>query len=229
MKALIGCIALLTALAPVWLDAQVPAFFDVVKDGSPDAVRAAIARGASVNSRESTQGKTALIWAVQFNKNSEVTAILLKAGASLEDKDLGADLGKGRGPAYGWTALMWAAASCKDPEVITLLVRAGANIMVTDSEGLTPLLVAAENNPNPEVITRLTKAGVDLEAKDSSGYTALIKAVTKNGPDVIMALLKAGSKAKARNKKGYTALDYAKYRHDLEGTEALIMLDKATK
>jgi uncharacterized protein len=230
MKGLIAGIILFAALAPVSLRAQViPEFFGVVKDGSPDAVRTAIAKGANPNSRETSQGKTPLMWAVQFNKNPEVTAVLLKAGANLEDKDLGAMVGSKRGPAYGWTALMWAAASCQNAEVVTLLVKAGANMKVTDKEGLTPLLVAADNNPNVEVITRLVKAGVGLDAKDRSGYTALMKAASKNTPDVIIALLKAGANAKAKNAKGYTALDYATYRRDLEGTEALKMLDKATR
>jgi ankyrin repeat protein len=229
MRKLVFCMALAAVLAPVWLCAQGGPFFDTVKDGSPEAVRAAIAQGASVNGRETSQGKTPLIWAVQFNNNPEVTAVLLKAGARLEDKDLGALVGGKRGPAYGWTALMWAAASCKSPEVITLLVKAHANVKVTDNQGLTALMVAAENNPNPEVVTRLLKIGLNLEAKDSAGYTALIKAASKNSPEVIIALLKAGANAKAKNGKGYSALDYAKYRRDLEGTEALKMLEKASR
>ncbi len=229
MKELISCVALLVALASFPVQAQVPAFFYTVRDGSPEEVRAAIAKGANVNVTETSQGKTALMWAVQFNKNPQVTAVLLKAGANLEDKDLGAAIGEKRGPAYGWTALMWAASSCKSPEVITLLVNAHANTRIKDSQGLTPLLVAAENNPNAEVVVRLVKAGLDLEAKDSAGYTALIKAASKNSPDVIIALLKAKANAKAKNGKGYSALDYAKSRRDLEDTEALKMLEKASR
>jgi ankyrin repeat protein len=45
------------------------------------------AKGANVNDRDSEGNETVLMWAAQFNKNPEVTATLVKAGAIVEVRD----------------------------------------------------------------------------------------------------------------------------------------------
>ena len=196
--------------------------FDIAKDGTPQEMQAALdrAKGTNANDLESGAGETVLMYAAQFNKNPEVTALLLKAGADLWAKD---------GDRHR-TALIWAAQSTANPDVITTLVKAGADIRETDKDGFTPLMIAAVGNGNPEVIARLVSSGADLEAKDQNGFTALMEAASKNhNPDVIVALLKAGANAKAKNNKGYTPLDYAKANRGLDGTNALKQLEEASK
>ncbi len=222
-----GTLAFFFVLASAY--AQTSNLFDLAKNGTPKAMKAAIAKGADMNIRETVQGKTLLMWAAQFNSNAEVIAVILKAGADVTARDTGPTYVK-NAPAYGWTALMWAAASSKNPEVITTLVRGGSNVKEKDKDGLTPLMIAAGNNGIASVVARVARLSSDLDAKDNNGYTALIHAASKNhNPAVIIALLKAGVDAKAKNNKGYTALDYAKANRDLKDTDAILQLQKASQ
>lgn len=209
--------------------AQTTNLFDLAKDGTPQAMKAAIAKGVNVNLREDSQGKTLLMWAAQFNSNPQMIDVILKAGGDVKARDTGPTYVKGA-PSYGWTALMWAAASSKNPEVITTLVKGGSDLKAKDRDGLTPLMIAAGNNENGSVVARVARVTSDLDTKDSNGFTALIHAASKNhNPAVIIALLKAGANAKMKNNKGYTALDYAKANRDLNGTDAIVHLQKASK
>ena len=228
MKRQATFLVFLSLLAPLILLAgcakpDTRSFFDIARDGTPQAIKAAMDRGASANNREQTQGKTLLMWAAQFNSSAEVTAVLLRAGGDVTLRDLDTS-------AYGWTALMWAADSTKNPEVIAALLKAGADIKATDKDGFTPLMVAAENNENATVVAKIAGSGSDLNARDKQGYTALMKAASKNhNPEVITALLNAGANAKARNDKGYMALDYAKVNTFLKDTEVFKKLEDASR
>jgi ankyrin repeat protein len=113
-------------------------------------------------------GKTALMYAAEYNQNPEVITTLLKAGADLEAQDK-----------TGMTALMYAAAANPIPEVITVLLKAGADVNAQIKtqfvyiKGMTALMHAASCNQNPDVITTLLKAGANAKAKDKNGKTAL--------------------------------------------------------
>jgi ankyrin repeat protein len=208
--------------------AQTTNLFDLAKNGTPKAMKSAIAKVADVNVRETAQGKTLLMWAAQFNSNPEMIVVILKAGGDVTARDTGAPVKNA--PAYGWTALMWAAASNKNPEVITTLAKGGSNVNEKDTDGLTPLMIAAENNGNASVVARVAGLSSDLNAKDNNGYTALIHAASKtHNPAVIIALLKAGADPKTKNNKGYAALDYAKANRDLNNTDAILQLQKASQ
>ena len=61
-------------------------FFELVKTGMPQDVQAAIRNGADVNAWF-FNGRTPLMCAAGFNKNPEVTTVLLKAGADPKAKD----------------------------------------------------------------------------------------------------------------------------------------------
>ncbi len=62
-------------------------FFELVKTGMPQDVQAAIRNGADVNAWF-FNGRTPLMCAAGFNKNPEVTTVLLKAGADPKAKDI---------------------------------------------------------------------------------------------------------------------------------------------
>ena len=219
----------LACLVLVSAHAQTTNLFELAKGGTPQAMKAAIAKGVDVNLRESAQGKTLLIWAAQFNSNPDVIDVILKAGGDVKARDTGPTYVKGA-PAYGWTALMWAAASSKSAEVIATLVKGGSDVKAKDKDGLTPLMIAAANNENDSVVARVASVSSDVNAKDNNGFTALMYAASKNhNPAVIIALLKAGAKAKAKNNKGYTALDYAKANRALNETDAIMQLQKASE
>ena len=219
----------LACVVSAYAHAQTKDLFDLAKDGAPDTVKAAIARGVDVNLREDAQGKTLLMWAAQFNSNPEVIDVILKAGGDVKARDTGPTLVK-NAPSYGWTALMWAASSSKSPDVITALVKGGSDVKARDKDGLTALMIAAENNEDGSVVARVASVSTDLDARDNNGYTALIHAASKNhNPAVIVALLRAGANAKMKNNKGYTALDYAKANRGLNSTDAIAQLQKASE
>jgi ankyrin repeat protein len=219
MKKRIGFVflAFLSSLASVCAQTQKTAFIELVKDGTPQDVRAAINKGADVNTRGSCS--TPLMEAAGANSNPEVITVLLKAGADIEARD----------SCFGRTSLMWAALSNQNPEVLATLLKAGADLEARDNDGRTVLMWAARNN-QPKVITMLLEAGADLNARSKNDMTALIwAAVYSQKPEVIMALLDAGADAKVKSKRGYAALDYAENNESLEGTDAYLQLQKASQ
>ena len=88
--------------------AQTADFFKLVSQGgSPQDVQAAISKGADVNARDK-DGRTPLMMAAQYNQDTEVITILLKAGADIEARD----------SVHGGTVLMWGAMN-ENPEVFS--------------------------------------------------------------------------------------------------------------
>ena len=61
-------------------------FFELVKTGTPQSVRAAISNGAEVNTRDD-YGRTPLMAAASYTENPEVIPTLLKAGADAKAKN----------------------------------------------------------------------------------------------------------------------------------------------
>lgn len=112
---------------------------------------------------------TALMLAAWKNKNPEVIATLIKAGADVNARD-----------EIGWTALMLAAISNENPGIITVLVEAGADINARDKNGLTALMWAAAQTEKSEIIDVMLEAGADAKLKDKNGKTAFDHA-QKNG------------------------------------------------
>ncbi len=145
--------------------------------------------------------------------------------------DKGADV-NARDP-KGLTPLLTAAAYNTNPEVVAVLVEAGADTEARDSiHGSNALMWAARLNQNPDVVTALLNAGANLNAQSTlAGKTALEWAADRgvNPAGMILVLLKAGADAKVVDKLGNTALYYAKYNAMLQGTDALKMLEEASK
>ncbi len=135
-------------------------YFQLVENGTPQDVQAAIDKGLDVNAVDK-EGHTLLMHAVN-NQNPLVITTLLKAGADINAKDT----------TFGGTALVWASGWNQNPEVVTVLLAAGADINARDNYGRTPLMAAAKDNRNPEVITTLLKAGADGKVKNNAGKTA---------------------------------------------------------
>src|ERR1039458_6110757 len=123
----------LIAICASLLRAQTAGFFDLVQNGSPADVQAAIAKGADVHAKDDN-GATPLLLAAQANGNPEVIKVLAKAGADLNAKD-----------SNGCTALVGNLENPKpNPSVILALVAAGADTNASDNNGYTPLLLAIQ-------------------------------------------------------------------------------------
>jgi ankyrin repeat protein len=201
--------------------AQTTDFFKLVTTGTPQEVQAAIDKGADVKANV-PEGLTPLIAAAAFNKNPDVVATLLRAGADIE-----AQVGTAKFYGPNGTALIWAAWFNENPEVVATLLKSGANLSATESlNGASALTCAARFNKNPKVISALLKAGADIEYGDKSGKTALIAACSENpNLEVIIILLNAGAEAKAKDDNGWTPLIYAASKS--ENPEVILRLLKA--
>ncbi len=183
--------------------------------GSHAQVQAAIRGGANVNAR-SEIGWSPLHAAAYYNVNSEIIALLIKAGAKVNPKGLSA------------TPLHLAAEKNPNPEVTSLLLKAGANVNTKAYRLNTPLHSAAAMNPNPEVLIVLLNAGADVNARNINGWTPLHAAASYSNPMVVTILLKAGADVNARNKDGERPIDLAQYNESLKGTPAYWALHDAS-
>ena len=81
---------------------------------------------------------TVLMYAAAFNKNPDITAVLLDAGA-----DINARTGR------GMTPLMFAAAMNNNPMVLAALVEAGADVNAQDEGGRMAVGYARDNDNLP--------------------------------------------------------------------------------
>jgi|SRR5579871_3753633 len=171
--------------------------------GNPDAVRALLKHGASVQAKESAHGQTALMWAAA-NKHPEVIRLLLDAGADFrvhsliytmtvvgEDtqrlgrEKLNYDVQRG-----GMTALMFVARE-GDVESARLLVAAGADVNECLPDGMSTLVLAAHSG-NGKVAEFLLDKDARPNASDI-GYTALHAAVLRDDLSLVKALLAHGA------------------------------------
>ena len=144
-------VALIGLCAPL-LQAQTTEFFDLVQNGSPADVQAAIAKGANVKAKGDNDA-TPLLLAAQNNNNPEVIKVLVNAGADLNAKDTN-----------GCTPLVGNLENTKpNPAVILALVTAGADTNAGDNNGYTPLLLALQKKLPADLIGAFLKAGASAK------------------------------------------------------------------
>jgi len=182
--------------------------------------RLAAADKHTVNECDSL-GRTALMFAVVSNSNTapEVISSLLGAGANVNVKQKN-----------GATALMAAAEYSANPEIPAMLINANADVNAKDNDGETALMWGARCNFSPEPLLVLLKAGAELNARNKDNTTALMFAAAKNpNPDVILALLNTGADVHIKDLSGRKAIDYARENKSLKGTEALRLLEQASR
>jgi uncharacterized protein len=122
-------------------------------------VRSLLASGNSVNQVEADSQQSGLQWAA-INGNIQITAILIKAGARLNDADK-----------LGNTALHYAAQH-NQVEILKLLLDVGAAIDPQNHDGLTPLMTGARAG-NVEVVRTLLARGANANKSDYTGRDAL--------------------------------------------------------
>ena len=144
------------------LTTQDKTLFDLVVDGTPEQIRAAIKRGDNPNGRDDFGGSP-LMRAAANNLDPAVIEILISAGAKVNAV-------RGRD---GLTPLIFAATFNPNPDVIELLIRAGAEINAKDKDGMSPVMWAVLKNLNPDVVAALIKAKADLTLKNKYGKTVL--------------------------------------------------------
>lgn len=134
-------------------------FFNLVKTGTPEQVKAALNAGAWLDDRDKN-GMTPLMYAARYNTNPNVIIILLNTGAKLDDRDMDR-----------WTPLMYAAEFNENPDVIMALLNAGADTKLKDRHDHTALYYA---QVNPELM-------------GTSAYEALKKATLASDTPTVQA------------------------------------------
>ena len=183
----------------------------------------ALKAGANINEKDE-DGLTSLMCAAWYNMDPQVIRILVGAGASVKDKwsNEGA-----------WTPLIIAAINSGDPEVFKALLRSGSSIKEKNIWGESVLMLAAAYNPNPLMVKTIIGAGASInEPAPSSvgGGTALMYAAgSSSNPQIVMVLLKSGANGKVKGNRGQTAYDNAIENPAMKDTEALVLLEAASK
>jgi ankyrin repeat protein len=153
-------------------------FFTAIALGNARHVRflleekPALARSKEGNSPE---GELAVHRAVKLD-HTEIVALLLDAGASVNGKDQ-----------YGYTALHEAAFWGRE-EVAKLLIERNADVNARADNGFTPLHESARLN-TPAVARLLLAAGAQVNAKDKEGRTPLSWA---EKPEIVKLLRERG-------------------------------------
>lgn len=200
---LIGCATALPATGAVE-----PPIVAAAKSGTVDAVRAALARGASVKEAEA-DGTTALHWAVQHGQ-APIVRLLIEAGANVRAANR-----------YGVTPLAVACLAGNAP-IVEVLLDAGADANDTSAEGESVLMTAARTGKT-DVVRVLAGRGSDVNAKERwRGQTALMWAIAEGHRDVVLELLAAGADTKAKTAKGFTPFLFAVRGGDIPMVRALL-------
>ena len=182
------------------------------RTGEAAGVRALLARGADVNTKEPGHDQTALMWAAAQGHAEAVDALLSK-GADVKARsrsfiqtvtsevtqragreELNYDIPRG-----GSTAILFAARS-GDVESARLLIAAGADVNDSLPDGASALAVAAHSG-NSDVAKLLLEKGADVNGA-AVGYTALHAAVLRSDLDLVKALLAQNANPNAQITKG---------------------------
>ena len=160
-----------------------------------DAVRDCIARKVDVNAKD-PWGQRALHYACRDGNNPKIIKLLVEAGASLEEEDVG-----------GNTPLMVACHKGKAKH-LEILLGMGANADTTNKLGMTPLMVASQLGLE-DIVEQLYSAGAKLHGTCDDGRTALTYAARSGHTLIAKFLLNKGARVDHRDNKLITPLKYA--------------------
>ena len=139
-------------------DLQTP-LIQASKYNGPEVVQFLIESGAGVNVKDEN-GKSALMYACEENKDVEVVRVLIRKHADVNAKT---NTGK--------TALMYACENNPNIKIISALIEAGADVNAKTKDGRTPLDYAGKNENKKTVMlikALLIKAGAGSGVQDLS-------------------------------------------------------------
>ncbi|WP_298892647.1 ankyrin repeat domain-containing protein [uncultured Psychroserpens sp.] len=155
-----------------------------VSYGDPDLVEEIVNRKANINERDNKFLRTPL----HFSKNSEITTLLINAGADLNAKDI-----QGISPLL--SSLMNPSVSFPEEEIckqVKLILDAGADINSTDNYGNTTLLIAI-SFPLRKCVDLILKYYPDVNCQNDNGHTALSLAINIGSIDIVRVLIDLGA------------------------------------
>src|SRR5262249_916657 len=154
--------------------------------GNPDVVRLLLDRGADPNATETTNGETALMWAVAEN-HAEAAKLLIAHGASINVRSRTLEYAQDRFGLEGVVTILppgslhplMDAARQGSLEATGALADAGASLNLTDPEGTTALVLAIING-HYDTAALLVEKRADPNIADIAGMAALYAAVDMN-------------------------------------------------
>lgn len=174
----------------------------------PGLVRECLADGYPLHERFPPENWTALHSAAAFSDDPEVIAVLVEAGADLEDSS----------PLADRTPLHVAARYTSNPEIVRVLIRYGADVNAVNGLGRTPLHLAALFNDSPAVVRELARA-TDVNTQANEGFTPLHDAARRRAqdelrvgdpnPGIVEVLLRQGADLSAEAFDGGTPMGWA--------------------
>ncbi|MBR0167295.1 MAG: ankyrin repeat domain-containing protein [Synergistaceae bacterium] len=179
-------------------------------------IKAALSSWGFANAQDS-EGKSALIHAVENNREKGVIDVLIDGGA-----DKGVCF-------HGLTPLMTAVKS-ENIEAIKSLVERKASLQAKDWEGHTALYYALSDRFNPEIFDILRKGGVKGE-RNNKGQTLLMEfaGMEADNVNIIDFLIKAGADVNASNSEStvlMSAIDSGKPEKIIAVLEAGVDVNK---
>ena len=157
-------------------------------------VKEMILSGINLNetdNRPDSEGFTALIWAVIYNKK-DIVGELINSGA---DTDFSAS------PPANFTALMLASVQ-GNLDIVNTFIKLGTDINLKNPHtGYTALMWGVEGN-HPHIVDALIKIGADINVENQQNYTALKMASKRGHSQIISILMRAAKDKKMKGKDG---------------------------
>lgn len=194
---------------------------------SADVIKYLVAEGLEVDAADDT-GKTALLWAATRN-NGSVKSIqaLLEAGASATAVDE-----NGNNVILNVVSRDVTSSTKKGSvkEILETLVAAGADLNAVSAKGETILIKAAQFGHHLDTLKYLVDNGQDVNAANSYKLTPLMYAAMKaTNVEVLEYLLSQGADTSVVDDFGDTAIDLVKENELLKGTNAVKIIETASK
>lgn len=176
--------------------ASAQSIFETVKTGTPDQVRALVAKDAALVNAKDASGHTPLHHAA-IGGSAAMAELLISLGAAVDGVNTG-----------GGTSL-YEAIRARKLEVALVLLAKGAEVRKPGGMRRAALHWAALSD-FAAVVAPLVARGADLEQADQHGLTPLVCAVLwSRNVAVVRALLDSGASINARDPRGSTVLDLA--------------------
>ena len=155
---------------------EIEIFFNAIRNGDLNLVEELLNKTPELLAKRDQRGSTPLVLSTYYNQ-LEITDVLIKKGAKINDKD-----------SSGNTALMGVCFK-GFVELAKKLVASGADVNLSNTMGATSLIYAATFN-RIEIAKILLEHEADINAKDARGNTALDHAKMQDAKQLIDLLEK---------------------------------------
>lgn len=209
--------------------AKTDALLEAIQADDGDAIRALLAKDASLADATGPDGVSGVLIALYMGRKEAAAALreakkaldVFEAAALGEVEELFRRIGEdpSRVNAFSPDGFqpLGLAAFFGHPTAVKLLLSRGADpgTHARNAQRVAPLHSAVAQG-NPESVNAILEAGADPNAKQAGGFTPLLAAVAKGHADNVKALLAKGADPALANDAGATPLALARARKHAE-------------